>query len=93
MFFCRCEDYTISLLEQCEDLREVNSLSPQSLSFAEHLIRNLKRIYDTKTNFNLIFWVVMRWGIVHLDQVETFLQTRNSGNKDTNYMLAILDSR
>jgi hypothetical protein len=25
--------------------------------------------------------------------VETFLQTRNSGNKDTNYMLAILDSR
>jgi len=43
----RCEDYTISLLEQCEDLREV----------------------------------------------ETFLQTRNSGNKDTNYMLAILDSR
>ena len=26
MFFCRCEDYTISLLEQCEDLREVSSL-------------------------------------------------------------------
>jgi len=43
----RCEEYVISLLEQCEDLREV----------------------------------------------ETFLQTRNSGNKDTNYMLAILDSR
>ena len=28
-----------------------------------------------------------------INQVETFLQTRNSGNKDTNYMLAILDSR
>ena len=27
------------------------------------------------------------------NKVETFLQTRNSGNKDTNYMLAILDSR
>ena len=44
---CRCEDYAISLLEQCEDLREV----------------------------------------------ETFIQTRNSGNKDSNYILAILDSR
>merc|ERR1719233_1167236 len=43
----RCEDYAISLLEQCEDLREV----------------------------------------------EVFLQTRNSGNKDANYILAILDSR
>ena len=43
----RCEDYAISLLEQCEDLREV----------------------------------------------ETFLQTRNSGNKDSNFILAILDSR
>ena len=44
---CRCEDYAISLLEQCEDLREV----------------------------------------------ETFLQTRNCGTKDSNYILAILDSR
>ena len=44
---CRCEDYAISLLEQCEDLREV----------------------------------------------ETFIQTRNCGNKDSNYILAILDSR
>ena len=43
----RCEDYAISLLEQCEDLREV----------------------------------------------ETFLQTRNCGTKDSNYILAILDSR
>merc|ERR1719270_1409577 len=43
----RCEDYAISLLEQCEDLREV----------------------------------------------EIFLQTKYSGNKDANYILAILDSR
>ena len=43
----RCEDYAISLLEQCEDLREV----------------------------------------------ETFLQTRNIGTKDANYILAILDAR
>ena len=43
----RCEDYAISLLEQCEDLREV----------------------------------------------ETFLQTRHCGTKDSNYILAILDSR
>ena len=41
---CRCEDYAISLLEQCEDLREV----------------------------------------------EIFLQTKYSGNKDANYILAIL---
>ena len=47
ILICRCEDYAISLLEQCEDLREV----------------------------------------------ETFIQTRNSGNKDSNYILAILDSR
>ena len=47
MYNTRCEDYAISLLEQCEDLREV----------------------------------------------EVFLQTRNSGNKDANYILAILDSR
>ena len=48
IYFCpRCEDYAISLLEQCEDLREV----------------------------------------------ETFLQTRNCGTKDSNYILAILDSR
>ena len=40
----RCEDYAISLLEQCEDLREV----------------------------------------------EIFLQTKYSGNKDANYILAIL---
>ena len=43
----RCEDYAISLLEQCEDLREV----------------------------------------------ETFLQTRSCDTKDSNYILAILDSR
>lgn len=43
----RCEDYAISLLEQCEDLREV----------------------------------------------EIFLQTRNCDTKDSNYILAILDSR
>lgn len=43
----RCEDYAISLLEQCEDLREV----------------------------------------------EIFLQTRNIGTKDANYILAILDAR
>ena len=42
--FHRCEDYAISLLEQCEDLREV----------------------------------------------EIFLQTKYSGNKDANYILAIL---
>ena len=42
--YCRCEDYAISLLEQCEDLREV----------------------------------------------EVFLQTKYSGNKDANYILAIL---
>ena len=45
--FYRCEDYAISLLEQCEDLKEV----------------------------------------------EIFLQTRDSTNKDANYFLAILDSR
>ena len=43
----RCEDYAISLLEQCEDLREV----------------------------------------------EIFLQTKNIGTKDANYILAILDAR
>ena len=42
--YFRCEDYAISLLEQCEDLREV----------------------------------------------EVFLQTKYSGNKDANYILAIL---
>ena len=45
--YFRCEDYAISLLEQCEDLREV----------------------------------------------EIFLQTRNIGTKDANYILAILDAR
>ena len=44
VFVFRCEDYAISLLEQCEDLREV----------------------------------------------EIFLQTKYSGNKDANYILAIL---
>ena len=47
-------------------------------------------------------WELLRsiFGLPHisnvphlLNKVETFLQTRNSGNKDTNYMLAILDSR
>ena len=47
VYLFRCEDYAISLLEQCEDLREV----------------------------------------------ETFLQTRSCDTKDSNYILAILDSR
>ena len=38
-----------------------------------------------------IIIIIINMGL--LAQVETFLQTRNSGNKDTNYMLAILDSR
>ena len=49
--------------------------------------------WSTENHFLQMALIMLEPLSKFLNQVETFLQTRNSGNKDTNYMLAILDSR